>query len=378
MRRAALSAALALGLLGTARVADADPWVVSMETGAEVDSNVERVETVPDSMTARIAAPVGRLGARLERKDRLVGGTYALGLSGTARLVANTRTKDENVMLYVGESRWLHALGTRPLAAGIALIAADALAITGGTGARTFRNLGADALLALGSGEDRHLTLAVGGRDFSYKPSHAFDWHGPVANARLDVVLWQTSGKTKTLELAATFGFEARTYASNALALDSCPPDMPPSYKCSSGTSLTRRDRYQHAGFKLDWVGEIAATLGYQLLVIDSNSYGQSLVRHRIIASGTIELADKLFGTATATLQIDQYPDGVLVEKDLQRQELTNLEDENRSSLQVRIARELSAAWSLEARGAVWRDIGNTGTMSFRRELVYAGVIYTY
>lgn len=376
MRRVALAAAV-IGILGTARRPRAEPWAMTMETGAEADSNVERVETVAGSMTERIAAPVGRIGARIERKDSVLGGAYALGVSALARMVASAKARPENVMLYAGEGRWLHAIASRPIAAGLAVTAADALAVTGGTGARTFRNVGADALLALGSGEDRRLTLAIGGRDFSYKPSHAFDWRGPVANGRLDVVLWQTSGKTKTLELTTVLGFEQRTYASNALA-DVCPPEATPSYQCSAATSLVRRDRYQRASLALDWIGEVVATAGYQLTVIDSNSYGQSLVRHRIMTSGTIELADQLFGTATATLQIDQYPDGALVEKDLQHQEFTNLEDENRSSLQIRIARELTAAWSLEARGALWRDLGNTGTASFRRELVYVGVIYAH
>jgi hypothetical protein len=378
MRRAALSALVVPGILGMVTTASADPWEVTMETGAEADTNVERTETIAgSSMNERIAAPVGRIGARIDHRDRVLGGTYVFGLSGSARLVANAKTKPENVMLYAGDARWLHPLGDRPLAAGIHITAADAFAITGGTGDRTFRNLGADALLALESGEDRRLTFSIGGRDFSYKPGHEFDWRGPVADARLDVVLWQTSGKTKSLELTTTIGFEERTYASNALA-DVCPPDMPTSYPCSAGTSLIRRDRYQHAGFELNWVDKIVATVGYQLTVIDSNSYGQSLVRHRIMASGTIEFVDKWFGTATATLQLDQYPDGALVEENLQNQQFTNLEDENRSSLQVRIARELSAAWSLETRGAVWRNIGNTGTASFRRELLYAGVIYSY
>ena len=364
MRRVALPAVVAVGLLGVARMAGSEPWAVTMEAGAEADTNVERVESVAGSMTERIAAPVGRVGARIEHKDQLWGGAYAFGISALARLVASSPARAENVMLYAGEARWLHAIASRPIAAGIAITAADALAITGGTGARTFRNLGADALLSLGSGEDRRFTLAVGGRAFSYKPSHPFDWHGPVANARLDVVLWQTSGKTKTLELATTFGFEERTYASNALA-NICPPIATPDPLCFAGTSLARRDRYQHASFELEWIGEVVATVGYQLTVIDSNSAGQSLVRHRIMASGTVELADKLFGTAIATLQLDEYPDGVLVEKDLEHQEFTNLEDENRSSLQVRIARELSTAWSLEARGAVWRDFGNTGPPRF-------------
>jgi hypothetical protein len=279
-------------------------------------------------------------------------------------------------MLYTGDGRWLRAIDSRPIAMGLAINAADALAITGGVGARTFRNLGGDVLLALGGGEDRSLTLALGGRDFTYKPNHMFDWHGAVANARIDVVLWQTSGKIKSLELATLFGFEQRTYASKALT-DICPPGAEPSSQCTPPTSLIRRDRYQRASVELTWTGEIVATAGYQLTVIDSNSFGQSLVRHRITSSVTAELADQLFGTATATLQIDQYPDGALVETDLARQEFTNLEDENRSSLQVLIARKLSASWSLEARGAVWRDFGNTGAGSFRRELVYAGVMFS-
>ncbi len=376
MRRVALPAVIA-GLLGIVRTSGAQVWTMTMETGAEADTNVERVETGTGATADRIAAPVGLVGAQLKNQDRVLGGAYALGGGVLARLVASSQAKPENVMLYDADASWLRAIESRPIAAGISLIAADALALTGGTGARTFRNLGADALLTLWSGEGRHLTLAVGARDFFYKPNHAFDWRGPVGNAQLDVVLWQTSDKTRTLELATTFGFEERTYASNALT-DTCPPDAPPTYQCPAGTSLVRRDHYQRAKVEFKWAGEVIATAGYQLTVIDSNSYGQSLVRHRITASGTVELADKLYGTATATLQIDQYPDGVLVEKDLQNQEFTNLEDENRSSLQVRIARELSATWSLETRGALWRDLGSPGGMSFRRELIYAGVIYSH
>jgi hypothetical protein len=375
MRRAALPVA-AVGVLGAMRIAWAEPWTLTMESGAEADTNVERVETGSGLMTTRIAAPVGRAGARIENKDRVLGGAYALDLSGLARMVASSAARAEIVMLYTGDARWLRAIESRPIAAGIAITAADALAITGGVGARTFRNLGADGLLALGGGEDHHLTLALGGRDFSYKPSHAFDWRGVVASARFDVVLWQTSGKIKSLELATALGFEQRGYASTA-ATDVCPPDAPPSSQCTMVTSLPRRDRYQRASLELSWTGDIVATAGYQLTVIDSNSYGQSLVRHRITSSVTAELADKLFGTATATLQIDQYPDGVLVETDLSRQEFTNLDDENRSSLQVLVTRKLTASWSLEARGAVWRDFGNTGTASFRRELVYAGAVYS-
>jgi len=376
MRRAVFPAAL--GVLGLWGLAEAEPWTVTLEGGAEGDSNVKRMETAPDGEpSARIAAPVGRAGARVDHKDGLLGGVYVLGLSGLARMVASKQAKDENVMLYAGQVRWLHPLDGPAIAAGISLTAADACAITAPVGARTFRNLGADGLLALSNGDGRRLTLAVGARAFRYKPDQSFDWHGPSANARLDLVLWQSSGKTRSLELATTFGFEARTYESPALT-NICPPGAPAEEHCSAGTSLTRRDRYQRADIELTWTGEIVVTTGYQATVVDSNSYGQSLIRHRVMTSATAELPGKLFGTITATLQIDQYPDGVVVEKNLQHQEFTNLEDENRSSLQIRLARELSSSWSFEARGAMWRDFGNSDAASFRRDLLYGGVIYSH
>jgi len=278
------------------------------------------------------------------------------------------------VMMCVGELRWLRPIGGRALAAGIHLTAADSFGVLGGTGARTLRNLGGDALLVLGHGDDHHLTLGLGGRDFQYKPDSAFNWRGPVANARLDATLWQAPDRTRNLELAATLGFEARGYTSDVLAGCS-PPDPPLDTGCTFETTLRRRDRYQRAGVEVTWTGGLVATGSYQLTVIDSNSFGQSLIRQRAAAAVTMELFGALFATTTATLQLDQFPDGILID-DLQHQEPTSLEDENRSSLQILLTRKLTSAWSLEARGAVWRDFGN-GAASFRRELVYAGVFYS-
>jgi hypothetical protein len=356
-----------------------------MEGGAEADTNVTRIETLPgaqpddsDPKTKRIAAPVGRAGARIGNRDRLFGGVYVLALSGLVRRVGSDETPKENVMLYAGDARWLHAVGSRPVALGAGVTAADSLLITGGRGARTFRNLGADALVVLGAGDDRHLTLAVGGRDFKYKEDSRFSWRGPVANARLDFVLWQTAAKTRTLELATTLDFEARTYASNTYE-NLCEPGASPNASCVGAmTTTVRADRFQRASIDLNWTGDVVVTGGYQLTVVDSNSYTQSLIRHRIVASVTAELIDKLFTSATATLQLDQYPDGPVIEKGITNQEFTSLDDENRSSLQLRLARQLSTDWSLEARGAIWRNFDTAGTGAFRRELVYAGVVYSY
>ena len=173
MRRAALPA---IGILGVAGIAAADPWTVRMESGAEADSNVTRTEGPP------VAAAVGRLGGRIDYRDELLGGKYAVNVSSLVRMVASAKNKDESVMLDVGELRWLHPIGGNSLAAGVHLTVADSFGVLVPIGARTYRNLGGDALLVLGHGDDHHLMLGVGWRDFVYKPHepelppHMFDW----------------------------------------------------------------------------------------------------------------------------------------------------------------------------------------------------------
>lgn len=362
-------------MLVAARGAHADSQVTA-EAGAELDDNVQRVETGPGLDTTRVASWVMRFGARVEYKGKVLGGNAALHLSDLTRIVSESDVAVENVTALAANARWVHALPDRPVALGGSVTAIDALPLSDAVGARTFRNLGADAILGLRGSDDRALTLAVGLRDFTYKPDHDFDWRGPSATARFDFVLWQTPSKTKSLELVANAGFEARTFESVAL-VKACPPFAPPDPNCIAATDLERRDRYQRIGTELTWIGKQVAAIGYQLTLIDSNSFGQSLARHRASASGTVQLPGKLYGTLLATLQIDQYLDGLVVRRDLQQQQFTNVEDENRSSVQLRVGRRLVGEWSVEGRGAIWRNIaGGSMQLDFRRELVYFGLVY--
>lgn len=374
MRRVVPVLAVLAALAGTP--AHAAPWSVTGEAGTELDDNVQRVETGPGLPTSRVTSWVLRFGARVDSKDKLAGGTYAFNFSDLTRVVADSDVAVENVTALAGNLRWVHGLGERPVLAGVALTAIDAFPLSDETGARTFRNLGADTLLALRGGEERTLTLAFGVRDFRYKPDHDFDWRGPSASARLELMLWQPASKTKSLELVSTLGFEARTFDAVALA-NGCPPDAPKDPSCTASTALERRDRYQRLGTELTWVGRQVASIGYQITLIDSNSFGQSLARHRVQASGTAALPGDLYGTLLAILQIDQYLDGLLVRRDLQQMEFTNVEDENRSSLQLRVGRKLTSDWSIECRAAIWRNLaGGAMELAFRRELVYVGLTY--
>jgi len=361
-----------------AATAHASPWTVGGEAGTEVDTNVQRVETPSEDMTVPITAFVGRFGAHVDYKSQLFGGNLAFNLSDLTRLVADAEASVENVTTLAGNARWLHALGDRPAALGLGVMAIDAIPLSDPVGARTFRTLGPDALLALQSDEDRTLSLALGLRDFRYKPDPNFDWWGPVASARLELVLWQPAAKTRSLELAGTLSFENRTFYTGLALANACAPDAPPSSEqCTGPTDIQRRDRYQRASLELTWIGRQLATLAYQITVIDSNSYGQSLARHRVTLSATTQLPWELYGTLIAILQYDQYLDGLVVRPELQQQEFTSIEDENRSSLQLRVARHISSQLAVEARAAVWRNITlRTNQPSFERELLYIGLVY--
>jgi hypothetical protein len=366
-----------MAVLVAALRAHAAPWTVAGEAGAEVDTNVQRVETGPGLVTTPIASPVVRLGARADKKDTAFGGSYVLHLADLTRVAGDRDVSVEDVALLTSDLRWLHPLGERPVAAGIGLTAIDAFPLDDQYGARTFRNLGADAIVTAHSGEDERLTLAVGARQFLYKPptepAHLFNWSGPVANARLDLVLWQPAGHTRSLELATTLGFEARSYESRAFVNGEPPGSIPNPVP----TELPRSDRASHAGVELTWVGHQIASLGYQLTVIDSNSFGQSFARHRVLASGTAAIAGN-YVSLLAILQVDQYIDGLLVQRDLQHTEFTNIEDENRSSAQLHVARKLTPEWTLEGRVAYWRNIlGSSMDLAFSRAVFYAGLVYS-
>ena len=129
MRRVVLVAWLVF--VTTAAAAEPAPsnTTVQAEGGAEIDTNVQRVETGPGLDTREITASVGRLGAKLDHRGRLLGGGYVGHFATYARLVGDADAQSESVALVAGDLKWLHAVGERPVSVGISVLAADAIAL---------------------------------------------------------------------------------------------------------------------------------------------------------------------------------------------------------------------------------------------------------
>src|SRR5580704_2320865 len=147
--------------------------------GAEYDTNVERVEdgttNAENQPIDPVTAGVTRVGGRVVHRRRLLGGSLLADASALARIVPVTEPQPAgsyadpstaSVATLGADARWLRPLGDRPVSVGVALTATDVLALCtdGCVGDLTFSNLGADALVVLHDGDDRHFTMAVGYR----------------------------------------------------------------------------------------------------------------------------------------------------------------------------------------------------------------------
>lgn len=365
-----------MAVLAGSASASAGPWRVQVETGGEIDSNVQRVETGPDLDNHPYTAPLARAGGRIERSGRRGAGGYALALSASTRASLDRAVQTEDVATLGADARWLHAIGSQPVAAGARVVYVDALPLAGVAGTRTFRSFAGEGVLMLRREQGDAVTLVAGVRALTYKPDRDFDWLGPSAGLRFERTLWHSTDDTRTLELSAEYQVERRAYTGLAFA-NHCPPGVELAPTCFAPTDLGRTDLHHAATVEATYTGERVLSASYSLIVVDSNSYGQSLIRHRLTLAATAELPAGFIGTATVTAQLDQYLDTLILSRDITSQSFTTVDDDNRSSFQVRAEHPITDRLAFEARAAYWTDLPGQSDVRFRRLLVYTGVVWT-
>ncbi len=328
----------------------ADDSRLQAEGGLEFDSNV--------TLATANAEPVGALvlrGAALSA-NRFVHGRHSFGIDAAARLRAALDPTLASEMVGLGslDLRWLYEPKARSVGVGIRSSLTDARGLAGVLGARTFRNANAEGLVTLRAGDHRFV-MALGGRDFIYRPNAAQRYRGYAATAALLSPLWRSFDETRSLALAITLGFEGRGYSSRALA-SQCPPALIAA-TCVAETSVTRYDQVARAGLELTYSGTTIISAGYRVLDIASNSFGQSLRRHQWSVAATHGLTARLFGTIGATAQIDEFSPGANLVGNPQNSEIATLADEARSMVQMRLGYRLSARLTLEVRAASWTNL---------------------
>jgi hypothetical protein len=243
-----------------------------------------------------------------------------------------------------------------------------------GTGAgldHDFRTGAAAAALTLRSDDDHRLEVTAGGRFFEYKPDESFDFHGVLLGATLSRRL---RSEDATWELAYGVSYTAAERAYRGQALASFCGDRPIVASCLLPTGIDRADLFHDLGLEVSYTRAFIASLRYGLQYNDSNSFGQSLVRHRVEVSGTAELFFDIVLNAKVVLVVNQFLDALLLAGDVGT--FITVEDEARNGVILHATRDLGPAVTLEARYSFYANAFAQAALEYRRHTMYLGIVY--
>ena len=340
---------------GFAALAQAEGTTVQAETGLEFDSNVTLATANAAPVAAMVLRGAGVAAGRFSHGRH----RFTFDLVGRLRMALDPSLASEVVGLGGVDLRWLFApgdAGEDNVGVGAHASLSDARGLAGALGARTFRNANAEGLLTLRHNAHRFI-VAVGGRDFLYRPNPQQSYRGGAATTALETRLWQAADQETTLSLTLTTGYEFRRFDAKAQA-SFCPPTMLRP-ECVRATTIARQDQVLRAGAELTYAGAFILGGTYRLLDITSTSFGQSLRRHQLSVAATRELSEKLFATVGATAQLDEFSVGAKLVVDPLNPEISTLADEARSMVQLRLGYRLGQRWTLEARAATWTNLAS-------------------
>jgi hypothetical protein len=208
---------------------------------------------------------------------------------------------------------------------------------------------------------DPHLSLAVevDAHRFLYWSRFAVSFHGPEVQVTARYRFDRHHG------LTAWGLFSPRAY--DAAANPRPPPAPPPLPSLRADTVLA-------AGVAYAYRGPFQVSASYEYLDDTSTSYGETLRRHRLSVAGGVSLPWELTALGQATLQFTLFPDGVYLSPELSVAD----DDENSSSVSVKLVRALGAHVELDVRYAFYFNQLPNNHLEYQRHVVTLGVAFTY
>lgn len=367
--------------------ADELRWNLKLEGGSEYDTNVHRLEVAADDEEGGIvASPLLRGGARLRLDWRPGKRQRAALLAFTGAKLYDTSGQDENVAILTGEGRYEWSLPRQSaIVAGRAgyydTIHYDVAGRMPLIEPRHFSMAGGELALTVLGPDDHRLVLGAGYRRFRYKPSASFHWQGDHYGLLYRTTTWRGNPDedldAASIDLILSYEIEQRGYEGEAFT-NVCSDEDEPRPECFSPMGIARTDLHHAGAAEIVYTSDRIYSARYEIDVTDSNSFGQSLVRQRLEIGFTTEIPARVFLTAKAAVQLDIFLDSLLLARDVTAQDFTTIDDENRNSLSIHLARDLTDAWSIEGRYALFSNEFATRELSFRRQVFYVGAVYEY
>jgi hypothetical protein len=133
-----------------------------------------------------------------------------------------------------------------------------------------------------------------------------------------------------------------------------------------------REDAVVGAHLGYSYRGPFTFQLSYAYVGQQSNSYGETLLRHQLVASGGVRLPWQLTAVGQLTLQLLELPDGPP-----QNPDVTLVHDEEtQNSISVKLARPLSPQLDVEARYALYAGFIPQPGMDYLRQVATVGITW--
>lgn len=307
------------------------------------DSNVHRRSARTGVVADGALVLVGGLDLQWEP---VPGQLTTLSWDGGGKLFSAERGADQAANALVAGHELLLADG---LSGGVELRLKDRSVRNGD---RAYTDLGAGASLQLHPGSFASPRLRAGYRSFVYAPDEAWSASGPWAGISVAIRPWSRH------QFNAGYELQLRSFPDGD-AFD------------AAGTPLGPRRDLVHQG-QLGWSlrSRFLLSVGYLLAVTDSNSSGFSSLRHQLQAVAGVRLPAELFLNAQASLQYLVFPEGIRFSEDL----LFGADDENLSSLSLKLSRPLGGDFTVEVRYQLYLATFARAPIGFERHVAGAGL----
>jgi hypothetical protein len=143
----------------------------------------------------------------------------------------------------------------------------------------------------------------------------------------------------------------------------------PPDVEASLGR---REDVALSAGAGYTYRGPLALGLTYTFQELSSNSFGETVLRHRLSGSAGLRLPWNLTLLVQGALGLSRYPDGIFLSPEIVLVE----EDEGQNSLSVKLARPVDEHLDAELSYGLYGTSLPRNDLSYMRQVVGLGLTW--
>ena len=349
--------------------ADSARHDIRVEMGTEYDSNPDRAEQIANGAAPTAPSPLARLVASGNWASA-IGQTGGLALSGAVagkRFFDQAARGDDVLVVQTGANGTLRVAGRTIL--GVAGSYYDAFQ-RGPVDRRDFRSLTPALRIEQGFAKAAQLTLGAGYRWFFFKSDDNFSFAGPTAALTARQVFPGNLERGEAdWEWSAGASLEWRGFSGLACTNNTCTPD--------SSSPPHHLDRFWVGHVELSRTTTFLLGAGAALHINQSNSYGEGLLRGVFHLRAVVPLPWSLSFSSRADLAATHYWKSLILAQDQNAgAPLVSIEDENRSTLRIELARPLAQGFEIGARYVVYSSFPSRGSIDYHRQtaLLYLAI----